>query len=106
MPMIVVRMKPEGLLGPGEIRRARMPAMKPTMITQMMPPMFVLPKQQRRDYAASQPAGEFIVGRQPALRCQMIDHLRQILAEALQQLVARHAALRRDLIELVSAERL
>jgi hypothetical protein len=36
------RMKPLGLLGPGESSRAMMPATKPTMMIQMMPPMTVV----------------------------------------------------------------
>src|SRR5581483_247411 len=53
----------------------------------------------------SQSAVRFTVGRPPAVRRQMIDHLRQILAEALEQIVARQAALRGDRIDLVGAER-
>jgi hypothetical protein len=36
----------------------------------------------------------------------VVDHTRQILAEILQQLVTRHAALRRELFELIGAKRL
>jgi hypothetical protein len=42
MPITVVRMKPLGLLGPGESNRAMMPATKPTMMIQMMPLITVL----------------------------------------------------------------
>ena len=55
--------------------------------------------------AASEPAGQFAFGRQPSVRRQMIDHVGQILAEALEQFVARQAALRRTAIDLVGAER-
>ncbi len=36
MPSTVVRMKPLGLLGPGESSRAMMPAIKPTMMILIM----------------------------------------------------------------------
>ena len=42
MPSTVVKMKPLGLLGPGESSRAMMPATKPTMMIQMMPLMTVV----------------------------------------------------------------
>ena len=42
MPSTVVRMKPLGLLGPGESSRAIMPAMKPTTMIQIMPLMTVV----------------------------------------------------------------
>ena len=35
----------------------------------------------------------------------MVDHLRQILAEAVEQFVARHPALCRELVDLIGAER-
>ncbi len=43
MPSTVVRMKPEGLFGPGAMNFAMMPAMKPMMTTQSMP-MTTLPR--------------------------------------------------------------
>src|SRR6185437_7002224 len=50
MPSTVVRMKPDGLLGPGERTRARMPATKPTMMMEMMPPMIAVLSFQRDDF--------------------------------------------------------
>src|SRR3569833_2104515 len=47
----------------------------------------------------------FVGVRQPSIRSQMIDHLRQILAEAVFQLIARHAAVRGELVELIGAKR-
>src|SRR3954468_11449103 len=46
-----------------------------------------------------------MLGRQPSVRRQMIDHLRKILAEAGEQLVARQAALGGQALDLVGAER-
>jgi hypothetical protein len=37
MPSTVVRMKPEGLFGPGETKRAMMPAIKPITMTHRKP---------------------------------------------------------------------
>src|SRR4029077_5364808 len=115
MPSTVVRINPLGLFGPGESRRAIIPAMKPTTMTQMMPPMAVVPfegsmrvetrRNARRGIAASEPALQFILVRQPSVRRQMIDHVGQILAEAFQQIIARQSALRRQLLDLVDAER-
>ena len=59
----------------------------------------------RRADAASNPARHFVLVRQPSVRRQMIDDVGQILAEALQQFVARQAALRRQRFDLVGAER-
>src|SRR5579883_3033299 len=36
----------------------------------------------------------------------MVDHLRQILAQTIQELVARQAALRGELVDLVGAQRI
>src|SRR4051794_36093423 len=47
-----------------------------------------------------------MLGRQPSVRRQMIDHLRQILAEAGEQLVTRQAALGGQALDLVGAERI
>src|SRR5262245_443754 len=41
MPRAVVRMNPAGLLGPGEIIRAMIPATKPTNMIQSKPDMFI-----------------------------------------------------------------
>src|SRR6478609_4802140 len=93
MPSTVVRMNPLGLFGPGESRRAMIPAIKPTMMTQMMPLMAVVPFQGsmrqcskegsrrngRRDIAASEATLQFILVRQPSVRRQVIDHVGQIL---------------------------
>src|SRR5260221_7523606 len=114
MPSTVVRMNPLGLFGPGESRRAIIPATKPTMMIQMMPLMAVVPLQSsmmvdrgaaRRDIAASESARQFFLVRQPSVRRQMIDHVGQILAQPLQQIVARQSALRRQLFDLVGTER-
>src|ERR1044071_5134699 len=110
MPSTVVRMKPAGLFGPGESIRAMMPATKPTTMIQIMP-LMAIPLRcvddeaerrgpraaldafslRKRDGAASNPARQFILVRQPSVRCQMIDDVGQVLAEALQQLVAGQA---------------
>src|SRR3954447_7177115 len=47
-----------------------------------------------------------MLGRQPSVRRQMIDHLRQILAETREQLVTRQAALGGQALDLVGAERI
>src|SRR5258708_11246003 len=108
IPITVVRMKPVGLFGPGESMRAMMPATKPTMMTQMMPLMdVVLPQWNNRNQVSaprSDAAGHFVVVRQPSIRRQVVDHLRQILAEAVEQVVARHAALRCELVDLIGAQ--
>src|ERR1700732_3937080 len=113
MPSTVVRMNPLGLFGPGESMRAIMPATKPTRITQRMPLMAVvlsLTKNRSRragvEAVTSEPVRYLAVGRQPAVRRQMIDHLRQIAAEAVEQFVGRQAALRGQRIDLVGAQRL
>src|ERR1700730_17743986 len=90
MPSTVVRTNPLGLLGPGESSRAMIPATKPTMMIQRMPLMVVVPfwKKQGRKKAGdgrSDPAGQFAFGRQPSVRRQMVDHTRQMLAEAGEQ---------------------
>jgi hypothetical protein len=107
MPITVVRMKPDGLFGPGESMRAMIPATKPTMMTQMMPLMdVVLPQWNNGSQVPltrSDAAGHFVVVRQPPIRRQVVDHLRQILAEAVEQVVARHAALRGELVDLIGA---
>src|SRR5690349_13942007 len=94
MPRIVVRMKPLGLFGPGDRKRAMMPATKPTMMIQSKPPMLMEVVLSPCRKMKSQPARHLVLGRQPPLRRQMVDHLRQIFAEAVEQIVARHAALR------------
>src|SRR6187551_1266502 len=104
MPSSVVRIKPAGLFGPGESMRAMMPAMKPTTMIHRMP-LISVPLRCVDDDAerrglravetASNPARQFVLVRQPSVRRQMIDDVGQILAEALQQIVARKAALRR-----------
>src|SRR5690348_7883569 len=45
-----------------------------------------------------------MLGRQPSVRRQVVDHLRQILAEAVEQFVARQAALGGQTLDLVGAE--
>src|SRR3954451_21770747 len=47
-----------------------------------------------------------MLGRQPSVRRQMIDHLRKILAEAQEELVTRQAALGGEALDLVGAERI
>jgi hypothetical protein len=81
---------------------------------QMMPLMAVVPFQYpngngprrnpRRGIAVSKPARNFVLVRHPSIRRQMIDHVRQILAEAFQQFIARHPSLRGQRIDLVGAE--
>src|SRR6478672_2766856 len=95
MPSTVVRMNPPGLFGPGERIRAMMPAIKPTTMIQMMPLMAVVPFQcSMMSDRCSEPAGQFFLVRQPAVGRQMIDDVGQILAQPLQQIIARQSALR------------
>src|ERR1700739_537737 len=94
MPRMVVRMKPLGLFGPGDRKRAMMPATKPTMMIQIKPPMLMVVVLSPQMKQKSESSGAPVVGRQAAVRRQMVDHLRQILAEAIEQVVTRHAALR------------
>src|ERR1700742_2259508 len=113
MPSTVVRMKPLGFFGPGEASRAITPATKPTMMTQRMPLMTIVLSgkaefngaKSRKPRPELDPAGEFGIGRQPSVRCQMIDHVGQMAAEARKQFVARQAALRHQVADLVGAER-
>src|SRR5439155_25456869 len=53
----------------------------------------------------SDSARDLGLGRQPSVGRQVIDHLRQILAEAGEQFVARQAALGRQALDLVGAKR-
>src|ERR1700730_3961312 len=99
MPSTVVRRNPLGLFGPGESSRAMMPATKPTMMIQRMPLMLdvlfikngVRTNGLRRE--ASKLARHFAFGRQTPFRRQMVDHIRQLLAEAGKQFLARHSGL-------------
>jgi len=59
----------------------------------------------RRAGAASDPARHLVLVRQLSVRCQLVDDVGQVLAEALQQFVARHAALGSERLDLVDAER-
>src|SRR2546430_12191908 len=102
MPSTVVRIKPLGLFWPGERMRAMMPATKPTTMIQIMPPISVpfqcingeAARRARRGVrAASDPARQFVLVRQPSVRRQMVDDIGQELAEAFQQFVAGQAAL-------------
>src|SRR5450432_3099603 len=98
IPSTVVRMNPLGLFGPGDSSRAMIPAIKPTMMTQIIPPMaFVLFKKIRDSDR------HFVRTRQPSVRRQLVDHVGQMLAEAREQFVARHAGLRRQCVDLVGA---
>src|SRR6185437_10997284 len=106
MPSTVVRMKPLGLFGPGERKRAMMPATKPTMMIQIKPPMLMVVVLSPQMKIKSEPAGNLVLSWQAPVRRQMVDHLRQILAEAVEQVVARHAALGCQRIDLVGAERI
>src|SRR5580704_11119653 len=54
---------------------------------------------------SSEPVRQFVFRRQPAVRRQMVDHLGQMLAEAIQQVLARQAALRHQAVDLVGAKR-
>src|SRR6266403_5360631 len=96
MPSTVVRMKPLGLFGPGDSNRAMIPATKPTMMTQRMPLISVvlLLKNRGSKSLASNPARQFVFGRQPSIRRQVVDDIGQIPAEAGEQIVARQPALR------------
>src|ERR1700742_1430730 len=95
MPSTVVRMKPVGLLGPGESIRARMPATKPTMMIQIIPPMArVLSKTAGSDR-------HFVRIRQPPVRRQLVYHVGQMLAQALEQIVARQPGLRSQCVDLI-----
>src|SRR5258708_21319612 len=87
IPSTVGRMNPVGLFGPGDSNRAMIPAMKPTMMIQRMPLMVVVLSLKRQSFKkpASDPARQFGFARQPPVRRQMIDHVGQILAEALEQ---------------------
>ena len=48
----------------------------------------------------------FLIGRQPPLRRQTIDNLRQVVAKRVKQLLLRHAGLRQQRVDLVGAESL
>src|SRR4051812_6464094 len=52
------------------------------------------------------PLGSFFLGRQPAPGRELVDHLRQMLAQLFQQFVAWHPGLLRKRIDGVGAERL
>src|SRR5487761_2790619 len=106
MPSAVVRRNPLGLFGPGESSRAIIPATKPTIMMCIIP-VVPLKKSSKRWMLAglSKPARQFALGRQPSVRRQMIDHLGQMLAEAIEQFVARQAALRHQAVDLIGAER-
>src|SRR6266566_3387544 len=114
IPSTVVRMNPPGLFGPGESSRAIIPATKPTMMIQRMPLISVVLPSKKADAVRSKrgqhagpnsnPSRQFAFGRQPPVRRQVIDHLGQLLAEALEQFVARQAALRSQGIELIGAQ--
>src|SRR6185437_7380076 len=103
MPSTVVRMNPLGLLGPGESNRAIMPAIKPTMMILIM--SVFLPQKARmkirRSVPRSEPARHFVVRWQPSVRRQMVDDLGQMLAQAVQQILTRQAALRHHMIDLI-----
>src|SRR6185437_15635104 len=49
-------------------------------------------------------ARNFLVRRHPSIRRQVIDHLRQILAETLKQIVLRHAGMRRQRPDLIGTK--
>src|ERR1700750_2276655 len=94
MPSTVVRMNPLGLFGPGDSNRAMIPATKPTTMTQRMPLMSLSFVQNARfRWLASDPARQFLFGRQSPFGRQMVDHAGQILAEAGQQVVAQQPGL-------------
>src|ERR1700736_3624674 len=88
MPSTVVRRNPLGLFGPGESSRAMMPATKPTMMIQRMPLMvdvlFIKNGLRTNGFQcdASNLARDFVLRRQTPFRRQMVDHIRQVLAEA------------------------
>src|ERR1700761_4531038 len=88
MPSRVVRMKPLGLFGPGDRKRAMMPAMKPTMMIQIKPPKLMVVVLSPQMKTKSEPSGDLVLGRQAALRRQVVDHLREVLAEPVEQVVA------------------
>src|SRR5262249_12031988 len=52
------------------------------------------------------PARRFLFGRQSAVGGELIDQIGQVLAQALEQVVARHPGLRGQRIDGVGAERL
>ena len=54
---------------------------------------------------ASHPARRFVLGRQPAVRRELVDHLRQLLAHAVEQVVARHAEPPRHRVDVVATDR-
>src|SRR5512146_896887 len=100
MPSTVVRMNPLGLFGPGESSRAIIPAMKPTMMMWIMAVVpFEKPKFCCRCRLISDPPRQFVFGRQPSFRRQMVDDIGQMLAQPRQQFLARQAALRGERIE-------
>src|SRR3954453_19586689 len=105
---VVVRMKPLGLFGPGASQRAMRPATKPTTMIHNRPPMLmsVLPFLNASIRFRLNSARDLVLGRQPSVRRQMVDHLRQILAEAGEQFVARQPALGGQAFDLVGAERI
>src|SRR6185312_4194260 len=91
----------------GESNRAIMPAIKPTMMILIM--SVFLPQKARmkirRSVPRSEPARHFVVRWQPSVRRQMVDDLGQMLAQAVQQILTRQAALRHHMIDLIGAER-
>src|SRR5947209_8330625 len=100
MPSTVVRMNPLGLLGPGESMRARIPATKPITMIQMIPPMAFTSFAERE--ASDR---HFVRTGQATMRRQSIDHLGQVLAQAIEQFIPRQAGLGGQRADLVGAER-
>src|SRR6202000_2777347 len=90
MPSTVVKMKPLGLFGPGESSRAMMPATKPTTMIQMMPPIIVLPKNPDQK-SGQKPVRKFNFRRHPPIGGQMMDDLRHLLAQSVQQVDPRQS---------------
>ena len=109
MPRTVVRIKPVGLLGPGDNNRAMIPATKPTIMihrnTAHVSPSFL------KTWHSKSRTAEITAGpttrfrRQPPIRRQMVDDAGQILAEAREQFVTGQPALRHQAIDLIGAER-
>src|SRR5450631_2114110 len=94
MPSTVVRMKPAGLLGPGDSSRAMMPATKPMTTIHRMPMVSSL------DPDASDSAVQLLGCRQPSVGRKMIDRFGQLFAEAGEQFLVREASAGRQEVDL------
>ena len=93
------------IVGAGRKNRAISPATKPTRMTHKMPPISALLSRMSmwQTRLASDPVRQFAVGRHPPVGRQMVDHAGQILAQPIQQFLARQAGLMRHRVDLIDA---